>query len=322
MYFLGVESGGTKTTAILVDAQKGIPVRSMVFPPGNIAVIGKEKTSELIDEILSALDVKSKLHKIAWSTFALAGAGREEENRNAREIIKANGIERFSLMTDAEILNYAIFADEPGILLASGTGSICVFKDSENKYRRKGGWGYLLGDEGSGFDIGKKAIQAAIAEAESGKQSSELTRNLFRFYKIDKPAELITLVYATENPQNKIASCAKLVSELAEAAEPNAVAIIDSAVDALLLLADKAIVESGFPAPYKIALAGSALTESSIVNKKFREQARRKGIPFEYLQQEIHAAAAAVLFSIRTSGQAVHNELKDRLKQVTFEGRG
>ena len=67
------------------------------------------------------------------------------------EIIKSAGIENFSLMTDAEILNYAVFGDEPGILLASGTGSICVFKDQQNRYQQIGGWGYLLGDEGKRF---------------------------------------------------------------------------------------------------------------------------------------------------------------------------
>jgi len=46
-------------------------------------------------------------------------------------------------MTDAEILNYAVFGDEPGILLASGTGSICVFKDQQNRYQQIGGWGAM-----------------------------------------------------------------------------------------------------------------------------------------------------------------------------------
>ncbi|NIR52172.1 hypothetical protein GWO43_26600 [candidate division KSB1 bacterium] len=321
MYFLGVDSGGTKTTALLVDAQTYNPVRTIILPAGNVAVIGKEAAQRLLSEILAALDLKDKLGHITWATFALAGTGRDEENKTAAKIIQSAGIENFSLMTDAEILNYAVFEDEPGILLTAGTGSICVFKDKENQYRQIGGWGYLLGDEGSGFDIGKRAIRAAVSDAELKKQPSKLTGALLSFYGLNSPLDLITLAYACENPQNKISSCAKLVCKLAEKGEPNAVKIIDSAVEALLLLGNRAIAESKSPAPYNVALAGSVLTEPSIVNTRFRDRAKRMGIPFQYMHQELHSAAAAVLYAVKMSGHPVSNILKNRLKQVTFQER-
>lgn len=319
MYFLGVESGGTKTTALLVDAQTELPARTLKFSAGNVAVIGKKATERLISEILTVLNLKDNPGEITWATFALAGTGRVEENKIALEIIKSAGIKTFSLMTDAEILNYAVFGDEPGILLASGTGSICVFKDKENQYVQIGGWGYLLGDEGSGFDIGKKAIRTAVSHAELKKQPSELTRALLSFYAQKSPMDLISIATVTKNPQSKIASCAKLVCELAEKNEPNALKIIDSTVEELLVLADRAITESKSQAPYNVALAGGVLKESSIVNIKFKERAKNRGIPFQYLRQELHPVAAAVLYAVKMSGQVVSNELKNRLKQVTVQ---
>jgi len=83
--------------------------------------------------------------------------------------------------------------------------------------------------------------------------------------------DLITIAHASGNPQNKIASCAKLVCELAEKGEPNAEKIIDSAAEALFFQTNLAIAESKSPAPYKIALAGGVLKEPSLVNKKFGE---------------------------------------------------
>ena len=144
MYFLGVESGGTKTTAVLVDAQTDNLVRFITLSGGNVSVIGKEATQKLISEILTTLNLEKNPGELIWSTFALAGTGRVREKQIATELIKSAGIEHFSLVTDAEILNYAAFEDKPGILLASGTGSICIFKDKENQYRQIGGWGYLL----------------------------------------------------------------------------------------------------------------------------------------------------------------------------------
>ena len=95
-----------------------------------------------------------------------------------QEIIKSAGIENFSLMTDAEILNYAVFGDEPGILLASGTGSICVFKDQQNRYQQIGGWGIYLAMKESGFDIGKNAIRAAVRHTDLKKRPHELIKSL------------------------------------------------------------------------------------------------------------------------------------------------
>ncbi len=109
-----------------------------------------------------------------------------------------------------------------------------------------------------------------------------------------------------------------MVCELAEKGEPNAEKIIDSAVEALLFQTNLAIGESKSPAPYKIALAGGVLKEPSLVNKKFKEKAKRRGIPFQYQCQEIHPAAAAVLYAIKMSGQAISNEIKNKSKQVTF----
>lgn len=97
------------------------------------------------------------------------------------------------------------------------------------------------GDEGSGFDIGKKAIRAAVRHAELKKRPPELTRALLSFYDLESPVDLITIAHASANPQNKIASCAKLVCELAEKGEPNAEKIIDSAVEALLFQTNLAI---------------------------------------------------------------------------------
>lgn len=318
MYYIGVDGGGTKTTSILSDLHGNV-LRTSRRGPGNIAVLDRGSIAKLIRSILTDLLQGEELGQLRWTTFAFAGAGREKEKETAGEIIKGAGIKNFTIMTDAEILYYSIFSDEPGILLSAGTGSICLIKNEKNQFQQIGGWGYLLGDEGGGFDIGNKAIRAAINDLESGKPQSRLTNELLAFYGLKQVSELISITYSSTNPQRLVASCAKLVCDLAETGEVNAERIVDSAVDALLNLALKASEQLKFLTEQKIALVGSILKEPSIVNQKFRQKARQRGLEFKYVRQKLEAAAAAVLYSLKESGEAASDSLLKKLKKVSLQ---
>ncbi len=318
MYFIGVDGGGTKTNSILSDLRGNI-IRTSVRGTGNIAILDRGSVAKLIRNLISDLLQGEEIDKVRWITFAFAGAGRETEKEIAGEIIKGAGIRNFTIMTDAEILYYSIFNDDPGILISAGTGSICLIKNEKKQFQQIGGRGYLLGDEGGGFDIGNKAIRAAINDLESGKEPSKLTNELLSFYGLKRVSEFITITYSSLNPQRLVASCAKLVCDLAEMGEENAEKIVDSAADALLNLALKATEQLKFLTELRIALVGSILKESSIVNQKFKQKARKRGLEFTYVQQELAAAAAAVLYSLTKSGEQASASLINKLKRINFK---
>lgn len=317
MYFLGVEGGGTKTTAVLADARGDI-IRTARKGSGNIAVLDRGSSAHLIRSIIDHLLSGEDVTTIRRATFAFAGAGRRREKETVGEIIKGAGIKNFTVLTDAEMLYLSAFGDEQGILISSGTGSICLIKGSEGHFQQIGGWGYLLGDEGSGFYIGNQAIRAAIQDAEAGKSPSNLTKELLSFYGLRDPRELITVTYSSINPQKLVASCAKLVCEAAQIKEPNAVRIVNVAATALLSLALKAKEILNSQALHKVALTGSILNDSSIVNQIFKQMAEQLDLRFEYVRPELQPAAAGVLYSLRESGIVVTESLRHRLKKLTF----
>ncbi len=235
-------------------------------------------------------------------------------------LIRGAGIRRFTLMTDAEILHYSIFGDRAGVLISSGTGSICLIRDHRGNYHQIGGRGFLLGDEGSGFSIGNQAIRAALQDAELGRSPSSLTRELLAFYGLEQPENLVTIVYSSVNPSNLIASCARIVCEAAEAGDPSALTIVEEAAAALVNLAEQAqrFFDSRSTTPIPLALAGGILTEVSIVTQKFKQQAKRKGLHFTYLHPELEPAAAGIIFSLRKVGERESSRLIQQLKKIDF----
>ena len=318
-FFLGVDGGGTKTTAVLADAAGAI-VRTTRKGSGNVAVLDRGTVAQLIRSILTDLLEGEGVEQIKWAAFAFAGAGRREEKEMVSALIRGAGIQRFHVMTDAEILHYSIFGDRAGILIAAGTGSICLIRDRRGCYHQIGGRGFLLGDEGSGFFIGNQAIRAALHDAELGKPPTRLTRELLAFYGLEHPENLITIVYSSIHPSHLIASCARLVCEIAESGDASALSIVERAALALVQLAQQALpfFADHQAGPIPLALAGSILTEVSIVTQKFKAQAQKKGLAFTYLRPEMEPAAAGVLFAMRRAGTSVPQHLLDRLKKINF----
>ncbi|OGB62980.1 MAG: hypothetical protein A2Y94_09600 [Caldithrix sp. RBG_13_44_9] len=319
MFYLGVDGGGTKTTAILSDLQGEI-IRTARLGPGNIAVLDRGSVAQLIRNIIFELLESESVDQIAWAAFAFAGAGRPEEKKTAHELIRALGVRNFSVMTDAEVLYYAIFGEDPGILISAGTGSICLVKTPDQKYQQIGGWGYLLGDEGSGFDIGRKAIKTALEEVTVKHNFSNFTSKLLSFYGLEHPENLISIIYSSVNPPRLIASCAKMVCQLAEMGEPLALGIVDQAAASLVNYTEQAVNYFGKSSktPYKIALAGGILEENSIVNHHFRRKIKEKRLDVIYKKQELEPAAAGVLYAINQSQPSASSRIRDKLKTIRF----
>ncbi len=316
---MGLDGGGTKTAAVLCD-EKGDVIRTTLMGPGNIAVLDRGSMAQLIRNILSELLQGAAVDTIRWGTFAFAGAGRPEEKKTAGELIRGIGLNRFSVLTDGEILYYSIFGEERGILIAAGTGSICLLKTEDGSFKQLGGWGYLLGDEGSGFDIGRMAIKKVLEDLNTGVKHSDFSNKILRFYGLENPDNLISIIYSSINPPNLVASCARLVSELAEMKEPEAERIIDRATDSLVEYAVQAVSYFGKidEKRYNVALAGGILRRSSYISQLFRKKIENRGFEFQYWTQEFEPAAAGALYSFRQVNQQVGRKLFDSLKEIKF----
>jgi N-acetylglucosamine kinase-like BadF-type ATPase len=245
-YILGVDGGGSKTTAVLADST-GKVIGSGRGGASNYQTIGLENASNSIDTaIRTAIDSATTnfginptdLERTLIVVLGLAGADRSWDKACLNSTLTAKlplHPERLLIENDAQIALAGATGNSPGIILIAGTGSIALGIDHRGQQIRVGGWGPILGDEGSGYSIGKAALTAILREYDGRGKPTSLTKRLLKHLEITNPEELIPLVYQNQLPRPKIAKLAEIVLEEA--------ALADTVSQSLVTEAAKQLVE-------------------------------------------------------------------------------
>ncbi len=245
-YIFCVDGGGTKTALQILNS-KGQPLvlhkegEDSLLLQGdcsNVVVVGKEGVERVLKELLNGLKVgaeKTKVENILpQSTFigGFAGVGRENHKCEMTEVIKDLGFapENISIYTDAG-LAIELLGDS-GAVLIGGTGSICFVKE-EGKVKRFGGLGYRIGDDGSGYEVGLRAIKASIQEEYLYGQQTSLTPLIKKLFNVESAIDLIGPINGNQESPGKIASIAPLVFQEAWKGDEVAYQIVEMAANEL-----------------------------------------------------------------------------------------
>jgi len=313
MYFLGIETGGSKSTGVLTDTV-GSEVRVHNGPPGNISVLGQKAWTKILKGILDELLSARELKAVQSATLGVAGAGRAAEKQALRDSAKALGLKEVCVMTDAELFHYSVHGDESGMVLIAGTGSVCLAREKGGVYRQFGGWGYLLGDEGSGYALGRAAIRVALAESAESRGHCALTQAVFNHYGVSTPSDLVTAVFSSANPQKMIASSARLVCDYALQDDATALECIHRTAESLQRLcvaATTALSKSG--KPFRIGFGGGLLHDNSPV-----KQALEHLLSTDYrpVATSRLPAVAGVMRALLESGHAVPDLFLERVEHL------
>ncbi|MCH7770610.1 MAG: hypothetical protein IIA49_06285, partial [Bacteroidetes bacterium] len=214
-YLIVFDCGATKTECALSDINGNI-LYTTTGGAANFLVTGTDGTSRIILSLLNDCIKKfntdySEIEKIV---IGAAGAGRKKDAEKLEssllEIFSADEIKIKSLKVvgDAQIALQGAFPNEAGCILIAGTGSIIYGKDEKGNIYRVGGFGRLLGDEGSGFSIGRKGLQAAAKYFDCRGDETLIVKLIEEKYSIKTADKLIAKVYK-ENFE--IASVAEVV---------------------------------------------------------------------------------------------------------------
>jgi N-acetylglucosamine kinase-like BadF-type ATPase len=219
-YFIVFDCGATKTECALADINGNI-LYTTTGGAANYLVTGTSGTARIISSLLKDCIKKfnADYSDIENIVIGAAGAGRREDAEKLKsslhEIFSADGIKIKSLTVvgDTQIALQGAFPNEAGCILIAGTGSIIYGKDEIGNIYRAGGFGRVLGDEGSGFSIGRKGLQAAAKYFDGSGDETLIVSLIEERYSINSANELITKVYK-ENFD--IASIAEVVIIAAE----------------------------------------------------------------------------------------------------------
>jgi N-acetylglucosamine kinase-like BadF-type ATPase len=278
-YLIGMDGGGTKTKCILTDINLN-PIYETIGGPSNFLVIGIEKVSDTIFDLIMdcANSQKITVNDIEAIILGTTGGGRTSdaemlENQIINDSSEQNiAINKFRVESDARIALEGAFSGKDGSILIAGTGSIMFGKDEKGEIHRVGGFGRFIGDEGSGYRIGRIGLNAVARYFDGRSKSTKIADLLERKFSISSSEDLITEVY--RNNFN-IASVAPIVFDAAESGDKIAQRILEDEADELLLHISAMKIKLDVQL-LKVSLIGSLLTTPNYFSYLFNEKVIRR----------------------------------------------
>ncbi len=215
---VGVDGGGTKTQAVILDVNFAI-LGEGYAGPSNPLRVGIVKAAAAVREAIDMACEVAKLRRtdLVAAEIGLAGASRSELRARVREALHGTGIGEINVVSDADIALYGATEGEPGLIVIAGTGSICCGINGRGKRICAGGWGPVAGDEGGGSWIARRALRA-IAHAADGRGAvTSLTSAACAYFHVSDSNDLSTAIYAPSITNERLAGFGKYVIEAAKA---------------------------------------------------------------------------------------------------------
>ena len=282
---LGIDGGGTRTRARLAD-DNGKPLGTGEAGSSNMQAQGEAAAQhEILNAIANAFaDAGIPPTPIHAACLGLAGAARPDERALfttwAKQFICAHA----TVISDGELVLAAGTPALWGIALIAGTGSIAWGKTQAGRMARAGGWGYLLGDEGSGYDLARAALRAAAQAADGRGAPTQLLEAFLQHWQLPNPQALIPKVYRPAFTRAEIAQLAPLV--VAQAMQGDAVAsdIVQAGAQALaqaVLAVARSLALPALLVPTPLALTGGLLLNAALVREQVLQQLRISEINFD-----------------------------------------
>ena len=244
MRVLGIDAGGTKTVCLLAN-DRGEILAEARGSGANLQVMGELGVEKVLhgvmDETLGEHDIRP-----AAICLGIAGVDRPRDAHAITEIMRRIGYKtRTVVVNDALVALVAGAGDQAGVVVVAGTGSIAYGRDAEGHAARAGGWGYLLGDEGGGFWIGRTALSAVVRQFDQRGPATLLTDLVLKQMQLSTPAELIHAIYDHGLQRHAIASLAGVVQHAMEAGDAVAGEILDRAASELAVAAASVVTRLG-----------------------------------------------------------------------------
>lgn len=261
----GIDAGGTKTRAFVVGrrgeivgrgAGGGANLLSSPDPQGAIAAA--------LQEALAG-------RRPSAVVLSVAGGERTAERERGRAILSAlvgPGV-AVDVTHDAMAALYAGNPQGCGVVLISGTGSIAYGRDSEGNETRSGGWGYLIGDEGSAMWIGLEGLRAAAHHVDGRGAPTAITQNVTRELGVADMYEVLPLIYGKPHPSPAVIAATRAVGVAASANDMIAVGILRRGANALARGATVVAMSLGL-ADGPVYLAGGAFEQLPALAQQVR----------------------------------------------------
>ncbi len=242
----------------------------------------------------AGLDFKSAEFAAACLGFS---GGPEDKEAYTRELIRSA---KYKITHDAEIALSGATAGQPGIIIIAGTGSMAFGRNADGESARAGGWGYIFGDEGGGFDITRRALRAVLQYEEGWGPPTALVHILLEATGAANANDLLHRFYA-EFDRSAVASFAPLVTDAAAEGDEIAREIIKDAAAKLAWFVE-GVYKHLFRANERVPVAYiGGVFRSTLLRIEFTN-CIQKSIGCPVGPPRLSPAAGAVLEALRLDG--------------------
>jgi N-acetylglucosamine kinase-like BadF-type ATPase len=255
-FVIGIDAGGTKTVCYLAD--------------GDGRLLGESRGGGANLQAVGELGLEKELHGVMARAIAdrpivpsaiclgIAGVDRPADAAVVHALMRRIGFQaRVAVTNDALVALVAGNGHGPGVVVVAGTGSIAYGRDAAGRAARAGGWGYVLGDEGSGYWMGRLALRAVLREADGRGPATSLTPRILAHFDVARPDALVHEIYASPLKPSAIAALARHLQAARDEGDETARVILAQGARELVACAASVVRQLALDAqPFRFVLAG------------------------------------------------------------------
>jgi len=297
-HVLGVDGGGTWTRALIMRLDGTVVGRGQAGPSNPITNGVEQALSNIIEAVNSARQV-SGVEDFNASTLGLAGATRSHLGEEIFERLP-------SIYGDTKIVSDAHSAlagangCRPGVVVIAGTGSIAYGMNKKGEEARAGGWGWRLGDVGSGYAIGKNSIIAALKEHDQSGPPTILKEMIMGHLGLSDMEEIIDWAYDPKREPSHFASIVPIVKEAETRGDSVASYIMENAGNQLGLVAQAVIKRLQLGGGFPVACSGGVFKQPNRYNSAFEETVRKVAQMCVFIEPMFTPTVGSALLALKS----------------------
>lgn len=316
VYVLGIDGGGTKTKGVIASSSGEIIAEATVGPtnPNNG---NKEDLERELVKLINALKLESKgiFREVKQVYAGMSGVAHPTAKKEMEKLIASlfSSTAKVTVHTDAFIALYAGTLGKPGVVQIAGTGSITFGLNEKGVSGRVGGWGYLIGEMGSGFAIGRDGLDSAFLAHDGLGGATELTNRLLDHFQMPSLPDIVHSVYQHHNVKELLASLSKLVINAADNGDAVATAIIRKHAckmgESIRCLIQKLFQKTE---AIPLVVAGGLWNRIDLFQPAIEEVLRHDGIEPAFIRPKMQPVGGAVVAALKEEKIEVGQDFLDK----------
>ena len=318
-HVLGVDGGGSATRSVIISTE-GEVLATAKAGPSNPITIGAERALANILEAIDEASARCGVNEFLASRLGVAGTGRSRLRQELLDGMRPSFGDT-AIFSDAASALAGGTGCRPGVVVIAGTGSIAYGENRLGETARAGGWGWRLGDEGSGYTIGLKAILATLRAQDGRCPETVLKQKIVSHLGLGRLEDIIDWVYEPGREPRDIAYLVPLVRE-AEAEGDEAAALVMAEAGAELgFVANAVIRRLGLSGEFPVSLNGGVFKQPSGYIIAFEEVVRREASECALIKPRMPPLLGSGLLALKSLGVTIDEALLQRVEK-SYRGLG